>query len=215
MKKISAFKTIFICVCALAVFSACSVVPAKSYSPTGNEYFSFVKVEGGYSVAAAEGAELPSVLRFPEEYEGEAVTEVAAKGFFKSGNVEKIYIPKSYYKIGDEAFSYMPDLKRVYVGTVGEKDARDVSIGWGAFLGDESSALKSVDLADNVKEIGEYAFAWNKNLSSVTVGEGLETLADNAFEKSDNAVFSVDRTNRNFTIDEDGKIIPKRTGGDE
>ena len=210
MKKFTGIILIVLSATVLALFSACNVVPAKTYAPTADEYFSYALTDGGYSVAAAEGKEFPTVLRFPEEYNGQPVVAVADKGFRGIDKVEKIYIPKCYASLGSEAFAYMPDLKRVYIGTVGAKSASETAIGWGAFLGDGSSVLLSVDIADNVKEIGEYAFAWHGKLSSVMIGEGLETLADNAFTGSDNAVFSVDKDNPRFVSVDNGKPTAKQ-----
>lgn len=116
---------------------------------TPEEEFEFREVVGGYEVASYLGNR--EVVSIPSQYRGKPVLAVGEKAFSKklgkASKLKTVEIPGSCYWIKKEAF---------YKGILNWRDS-----------------LEKVILHCGLINIGESAFSYNDNLSSVTLPEGL------------------------------------------
>lgn len=145
---------------------------AKTYEASDLNYFSFTKLEGGgYAVSAKNIDDLPQTLAIPEEYEGEAVVEVAQDAF-TGANIDKLIVPKTILKIGKRAFANST-MSSIYFFTGVQL------IDEGAFYG--CSALKTLNLPVSVTNIGDSAFNSCIAITSVKLPEKLLTIGSASF----------------------------------
>lgn len=125
---------------------------------TDSSYFTFTLLDDDtYSIAAKDITTLPATVVLPDTYEGKAVTRVADAGFVDFGNeaynqtMITLYIPQSIISIGNDAFSFCINLKRVVI------ERGVTSIGERAFIYCQS--LIDINIPDSVTSIGVGAFA--------------------------------------------------------
>lgn len=139
----------------------------------------------------------------------EGVKYIGESAFFYDINLENITFPRSIEYIGERAFRKTAWLENMRISSAqhlvmindilidGIAATGNVSIpqhitkiaGW-AFYGngtsddDAPSQLSSATIPDSVVEIGDYAFAECRNLSSVSIGTGLEKMGQLCFSRS-------------------------------
>ncbi len=101
------------------------------------------------------------------------VTGIGANAFQKSWTLERISIPASVERIGDNAFA-LSALSDVTIAE-GVKE-----IGNRAF---DSCFLNSITIPKSVRSIGERAFAHNEDLKSVTIPEGVAGIEKGTFDR--------------------------------
>ena len=94
------------------------------------------------------------------------------QGAFAGTYIEKVYIPGSVKKIGDEAFSTCHNLKEINFGN-GVRQLGNYVFSW-----DEN--LSKIELPPSLQEIGGYAF-YKSNIKSITLNEGLSNIVQGAF----------------------------------
>ena len=94
------------------------------------------------------------------------------QGAFAGTYIEKLYIPGSVKKIGDEAFSTCHNLKEINFGN-GVKQLGNYVFSWG-------EKLTKIELPPSLQEVGGYAF-YKSNIKSVTLNEGLSNIVQGAF----------------------------------
>ena len=105
-----------------------------------------------------------------------------------------VTIPESVTKIGDYAF-YESGLQIVNFNAINCEDADALIMPWSltslnfgesvksipSSLAHEVTGLTSVVIPDSVTEIGSHAFCMCENLKSVTIGNSVEKIYNNAF----------------------------------
>lgn len=101
----------------------------------------------------------------------ETITEYA----FANCDVVKAKLEGNIKKIEDRAFSYSA-VKNVTFGT------QVTSIGTSAF--DGCSLLTEINLPDNVKTLGMWAFQGTNDVKSIVIGSGIEEIPESAFNNS-------------------------------
>ena len=105
----------------------------------------------------------------------EGVEEIA-RNAFKLGSVEEVHFPSTLKKIGDMAFFYCKNLKRVDFGTGLEMIGSNFEKQCFA----SCDSLKSIIIPPQVKSIGPRAFE-NSAVSELCLNEGLASVGNNAF----------------------------------
>lgn len=114
-----------------------------------------------------------------------AVTEIAAKGFFKV-KANAITVPPSIVKMGSMAFQ-SASCKKVVISDVkawcGIQFVNNISnpLYWAShiYLGDNE--ITDLTVPEGLTSIGDYAFIWASALNSVKLPESLQEIGDNAF----------------------------------
>lgn len=104
--------------------------------------------------------------------------DVANSALLGAKNLETVILPNRPIKIGDNAFSSLPNLANIDLSQV-------THIGMNAFNNYQSpnnTALKSIDLSSLQSFGGTYAFAGNLGLTSVTFGPGVTNIPNNTFQ---------------------------------
>lgn len=108
-------------------------------------------------------------------YIPEGVEEIA-RNAFKLGSVEEVHFPSTLKKIGDMAFFYCKNLKKVDFGTGLEMIGSNVE----KQCFSSCDNLKSIIIPPQVKSIGSRAFE-NSAVSELCLNEGLASVGNNAF----------------------------------
>ena len=94
------------------------------------------------------------------------------QGAFAGTYIEKVYIPGSVKKIGDEAFSTCHNLKEINFGN-GVQQLGNYVFSW-------NEKLTKIELPPSLQEVGGYAF-YKSNIKSITLNEGLSNIVQGAF----------------------------------
>ena len=122
----------------------------------------------------------------PETYQGLPVTKIADRAFQNAMNVQSLTIPASITAMGNRSFMHCQNLKKVnFLGTVNQWAEIDFSIAIGAptqFAGDlyiNGELLTSAHIT--ATKISDWAFYNCKSLTSVTIGDNVQSIGANAF----------------------------------
>lgn len=116
----------------------------------------------------------------------EGLKEIPNKAFYSCSSLSHIYLPSSLQSIGDYAFYKCSSLK--YTGSdekAGFVLSSDlISIGKNAF--EECNSLTSVTIGDRLETIDNFAFYKATNLKELKLGENnnIKTLGESAFENA-------------------------------
>lgn len=104
---------------------------------------------------------------------------VIGKSAFAETQISEITLSKSITKVSDGAFAYMPNLTRVEFANKTD----DIYIGKEVFKG--CSALKNVNMPDNVVSIGESCFN-ESGIEAINFGSAskLNSIGENAFKST-------------------------------
>ena len=94
------------------------------------------------------------------------------QGAFAGTYIEKVYIPGSVKKIGDEAFSTCHNLKEINFGN-GVQQLGNYVFSW-------NEKLTKIELPPSLQEVEGYAF-YKSNIKSITLNEGLSNIVQCAF----------------------------------
>lgn len=116
-------------------------------------------------------------LVIPEEYNGKPVKEIEKDGFAYI-KLEEIEIPKSIEKIGEKAFNFCQELKKVTM------NGTNVEIGESCFYG--CGSLKDVKLPESIKAIPKYAFYNCTSLEAIDLPESVEEIGEYCFSDCSN-----------------------------
>ncbi len=160
-------------------------------------YFRLTQEEGGWSVAAKPGTNLPVDVVIPEKIDDKTITSVSVSGFEDVGNIQSVTLPDSITSIGQRAFRNCTDLEVVLGGSnvaMIDSDAFDNTV-WDnnlpageVYLGKTFYKYASsifVETAIDVKEgtvgIASGAFLNQPNLVGITFPEGLKYIGSYAF----------------------------------
>lgn len=142
-----------------------------------------------------------TLIRVPKEvgphYDIKPGTEVIGeKAFEGCSKLVSVTIPESVTKIGEYAF-YKSGVQIVNFNAINCEDVEECTMGgWSVTslnfgesvkripgkLAYDMRGLTSVVIPDSVTEIGDYAFCDCENLKSVTIGNSVEKIYNNAFD---------------------------------
>lgn len=126
------------------------------------------------------GTDEPSgSLTFPEKLGQYTITEIGSNvfrsGAYNGAAVEEIIVPASVTKIADEAFYYIPELKKVTIKGPAKLGKRSFCYCYN---------LEEVNLNDNITEIPDEAFALCYALTQIHLPANLKTIGEAAFENT-------------------------------
>ncbi|UKK51363.1 leucine-rich repeat protein [Prevotella sp. E13-17] len=158
------------------------------------------------SIAKADEATLTGALEIPSSVTHEAVTyavtSVGAGGFYETG-ITSVTIPASVTSVGDAAFQACGSITSITIedseaplslaGTYGERpfwnNASIIYLGRNLTLtGDYVDfpllyEATSVELGPKVTTINPYLFSENSKLENLTIGSGVTTIGEYAFNR--------------------------------
>lgn len=150
----------------------------------------------GYEIAVKQAALSKETLTIPETYRGKSVVAIAEQGLANTA-IKTIALPASIRSLGDYAFwksaieeITIPDTVKVLgTGVFYEcEQLNKVELGSGVetlptYLFSNTPSLKTVTVPDGVKTIAKSAF-YLSSLISVTLPDSVTTLQENAFQQS-------------------------------
>jgi len=162
-------------------FSAvCSTGQTLYYNITSN-------VEPYTVEVTSENTESPYYTTYPEgnleipetvEYNSitYSVTSIGVFAFYNCSGLTEITIPAPITSIGEQAFAYCTGL--IVVNFNAENCTLMENTNNYVF---DDSALVTVNIGDNVRNIPDYAFDWCYYLETITIGRSVESIGDYAF----------------------------------
>ncbi len=111
----------------------------------------------------------------------DSVITIGEKAFYNCKNLTSVVLSDSVVTIGAYAFRGCINLENFVFGKNVETIGTWV---FGDGYGDGSGAnkIKSIELPDSVKSIGDKAFYYSKNLESIKLSANLESIGESAFE---------------------------------
>jgi len=133
---------------------------------------------GGYSYTHIE---------IPKEYRNMPVTEIASEVFYGFDMPERVTIPDTVIKIGENAFAECENLIEVHITDLGkwlnitfENDAANpLYFAHNLFLNGDK--IENLVISDGVAEIKEYAFVGCDGIKSVTIPDSVKKIGAEAF----------------------------------
>lgn len=185
-------KRLFLCLCVIFLCGLVFVLSGcEMYATALSSSFKTKTVEGGVAISGltdeAKAKESLS-LEIPNIIGSKPVIEILDYAFFGCENILSISIPDSVKKIGSYAFSDCTRLTEVSVGK------NVTSVGTEAFYSCPISRAKiPSSLASHISkeslqsvtvfggDLEDWAFAYSKNLKSVSVGDGVTSIGSKAF----------------------------------
>ncbi|MCD8208722.1 MAG: leucine-rich repeat protein [Bacteroidales bacterium] len=135
----------------------------------------------------------------------ESVTELGEGCFHSCRVLESIKIPSGVTEIPNSAFLYCRELSDIDLGCV-ETIGTSAFYGCGKQTTDDGRALTKIDIPDTVETVGNKAFADCSLLETVTIGCGVETISDYAFQ------LDSDLKNVEFRENDDGGTALREIG---
>lgn len=117
--------------------------------------------------------ELPASLDIPAEIDGHVVTEIGDWAFQGAEHLQKVVLPDTVERIGEDAFRKCPDLAEVSFGSSLSE------IGAEAFA--DCTSLSSIELPETIIGIGEYAFWRCSSLAEARIPDHVPELPDGMF----------------------------------
>ena len=125
--------------------------------------------------AFSECRNLTGTLIIPD-----SVTSIGFRSFYICRGLSSISIPESVTTIGDGAFAYCDGLTGELVIPNSVITIGDENGSWGAFWRCEN--LTSVTIGNSVETIGKFTFQACSSLTSITIPESVTSIYDKAFE---------------------------------
>lgn len=130
----------------------------------------------------------------------EGTETIRNEAFSHCYGLERVVLPESIRKIGYETFIYCIKLAEVsfpdgiipgalsfkHTPWLENKQKENPLVTFGDVLFDASECEGVVTIPDNIKQIGEYAFAENQKVTEVIIPEGIETIGRNVFYSCEN-----------------------------
>ncbi len=143
-----------------------------------------IEFESGFEKLAFDDEAFSGLTKMVYVKLPEGLKEISNKAFYGCTNLTHIYLPSTLQSIGDFAFYKCNSLKYTgsdeNTGFVLSKDL--ISIGKNAF--EECYAITTLTVGDRLETIDNYAFRKASNLKNLKLGEenNIKTLGDSAFE---------------------------------
>lgn len=151
------------------------------------EGLTFNLIDGGkaYEVSYDRKSQTAEIV-IPETFGGLPVTKIADNAFNGAMSLQSITIPASIRSTGDRSFQMCNGLQKVnFLGTVNQWAEIDFNIAMGMptqFAGDLYVGGELLTTANiTAAKISDWAFAGCKSLTSVTIGDSVQSIGANAF----------------------------------
>ena len=130
-----------------------------------------------------------TTVYIPSSYVGATVTRIKAEAFKDDTTITEIVIPDSVTSIWDSAFSGCSSLTSVTIGdsvtSIGDSAFYNCPIETATIPAIACSYVKNSNLKTVVitsgKSIGNSAFSWCSNLTSITIPDSVTSIRDHAF----------------------------------
>ncbi len=202
MKK----KLLFFALCVL-LLGALIAIAAMSSSAAKSEYYTYEIVNGEAKITDVSVSASGEVI-VPDTLGGCPVTSIAGSAFKDCVGITSLFIPDSVTSIGIGAFSGCSALEKMDLPFVGaSRDATENAVLFGYLFGTTAytggvattqyylfsdgwsgfamyyipASLKTVVVRDG--SIGYQAFANCKNITTITLGDGVSTIGEYAFSR--------------------------------
>ncbi len=165
-------------------------------TPNGADesYFTFSENSDGkyYTVQAKNKPNMPVDLELPNTHNGKAVTKIADSGFAQCTQIKNVTIPETIDEVGTFAFSAKTPLVDAVVMSLETVTFSEtyylVTIGDSAFA--YCKNLTSINIPDSVTHIEKNAFRGCSSLNTLTISDNsnLMQISDDAFRDCSNLV---------------------------
>lgn len=185
-------KRLFLCLCVIFLCGLVFVLSGcEMYATALSSSFKTKTVEGGVAISGltddAKAKEFLN-LEIPGIISGKPVVEILDLAFFGCDNILSVSIPDTVKKIGSYAFSDCTRLTDITVGkgvtSVGTEafyncpiSRAEIPSSLASHISKES--LQSVTVFGG--DLEDWAFAYSKELRSISVGEGVTSIGSKAF----------------------------------
>ena len=122
----------------------------------------------------------------------DSVTNIGDYAFYGCESLKSITIPDSVASIGDYAFAFCKNLNRVDITDIAAwckisfKDLLSNPLFYAHNLYLNGELVENLVIPDSVTSIGDYAFAFCKNLAKVTIPDSVTSIGDSAFDGCEN-----------------------------
>lgn len=154
---------------------------SEQYSITeGTDGLVYELNEAGDGYVLTESLTVETTITIPELYEGLPVREIG-EAVFRYSTIDKLTLPKSLRKIGDEAF----------LGLTSD------------------SEIEEINIPEGVEEIGERSFYWIPTVERITLPSTLKTIGNKAFGISSSLVKVVADENNPYFVTEKNVLYTK------
>lgn len=141
--------------------------------------FAFTKVEGGYSIKAAEGVSFEGEVVIPSVYNNQDVITIESNAFLDQRNITSIIVPDTVTQIDSGAFSGCNRLESLTVPFVGS----NISSGTFSHVFGSASvpqSLKKVTVTVQDKVV-DSAFSGCNHIEQIVYEEELDYIGANSF----------------------------------
>jgi len=173
-------------------------IPEIEYTPEEDFTFIFNAEMQGVEITGYTGKDLR--LNIPPTIQGEKVTAIGDKAFFRNSSFASITLPDGLLVIGENAFTNSTGLTSFVIPN------SVITIGNGAF--EDSFNLADVVIGNSVTSIGDRAFA-NTALTDIILPDSVITIGERAFSYSDflNNIYMPPPANPHHAADHEGNFI--------
>ena len=143
-----------------------AVVSEDKYNYDENDDEKTLTIFGVYDKKA-------KIYDIPSEIENKQVTAINQNAFGGMNNIEEVIVPGTVKKIGDAAFAFEHNLKKITFKE-GVKEIGSICFG-------EDTALTEVILPNSLEKIGNDAFSTCESLEKITIPVGVKRIETNTF----------------------------------
>lgn len=156
----------------------------KNNSPLDKDSFSYDKADGKVKIVKYTGDE--SIIVVPDKIDGAEIVEIGA-GAFSGGSIRAVYLPDTVKRIEQGAFDNcegLSTLRLPFVGDGGENNY--IGYVFGADEPDENAialppSLDMIIVGEGCESIGDEAFKGAKTLSAIVLSENISRIGKLAF----------------------------------
>ena len=142
---------------------------AVDYEP-GGSFSTYDNEDGTVDIVGYNGNS--SVVNIPPTIAGKTVVKIGNNAFRKNETITKVTIPSTVTEVEVGAFSKTPNLTQV-------KISKNLTNLCGRAF--EESGLAEITIPAGVQTLTDSCFAYNPNLVTVNMTEGLEEIGNNVF----------------------------------
>lgn len=192
-----------LCALLTVLLSGCSSIQTAAAESSGkllyDDYIYYtISEKGEVTIKSARASVTEAVI--PEKIDGYPVTEVESYAFRDCTKLKRLVLPENVRKIGDYAFLNCKNLEILYIpdtvedigwgvvtGTLWLSEQKDdfVVAGQGILLA-YTGESECVEVPENIRVIGGYAFSGCETVKSVQLPASLTVIDAFAFDKCQN-----------------------------